>query len=288
LLDAKYSTVQEALRQGRFAGLSQGEEARWLTVEIPGKQLKEWQRSFRLLQHCPHWCSHTQASQSVPMSHRLELFSARVCPYAHRTRLILREKDVAFEYTEVDLQNKPSRFLAVSPYGKVPALVHDGATVYESAIINEYLDETFQEPRLMPETPVARAKVRIWIDYCDDYFIADHYALLKNQDAARHPTLLHKAERNFRFIEQEGLAKLSGNGPYWLGSELSLLDFAWYPFFERLPAWTHYRGLKIPDDCPRLQNWVETMAPRQSIREIANDAAYYVGRYVNYAKTVLP
>jgi glutathione S-transferase len=221
------------------------------------------------------------------MSHQIELFSARVCPYAHRTRLILREKNIAFEYTEVDLQNKPARFLAVSPYGKVPALVHDGATIYESAIINEYLDETFAQPPLMPDSPVARAKVRIWIDYCDDYFTADHYALLKNLDQSQHGTLLHKAERNFRFMDQEGLAKLSTGGPYWLGSEPSLADFAWYPFFERLPAWTHYRGLKIPDDCPRLRRWLEAMSGRESVRAIANNAAYYVERYATYAKTIM-
>lgn len=221
------------------------------------------------------------------MSHQIELFSARVCPYAHRTRLVLREKGISFDYTEVDLQNKPARFLAVSPYGKVPALVHNGATIYESSIINEYLDEAFESRPLMPRSSVQRAKLRIWVDYCDDYFVTDHYALLKNLDLAQHRTLLHKAERNFRFMEQEGLAKLSDAGPYWLGPEPSLLDFAWYPFFERLHAWTHYRGLKIPDDCSRLKRWLAAMLDRQSIREIANGADYYVERYVGYAKTVL-
>jgi glutathione S-transferase len=222
------------------------------------------------------------------MANTIELFSARVCPYAHRTRLILREKQVQFEYTEVDLQNKPARFLANSPYGKVPALVHDRTTIYESAIINEYLDEVFEEPRLMPQTPALRAKSRIWIDYCDDYFIADHYALLRNQEPAQHQGRLQKAESNFRFIEGEGLTKLSAAGPYWFGSEPSLIDFAWFPFFERLPAWTHYRGLKIPDDCPRLKRWFEAMSLRDSVREMANDAAYYIERYVSYAKAVLP
>ena len=220
------------------------------------------------------------------MSTNIELFSARVCPYAHRTRLILREKQIEFEYTEVDLQNKPARFLANSPYGKVPALVHDGATIYESAIINEYLDEVFDEPRLMPGAPAARAKVRIWIDYCDDYFIADFYALLRNQEPDRHEALLNKVEGNFRFVEREGLEKLGSTGPYWLGPGPSLIDFAWYPFFERLPAWTHYRGLKIPEDCRRLINWLEAMSRRDSVREIANDSAYYIERYLSYAKAL--
>ena len=51
------------------------------------------------------------------------------------------EKEIPFELTEVDLRNKPDWFLAVSPYGKVPVIVDDGQTIYESAIINEYLDE---------------------------------------------------------------------------------------------------------------------------------------------------
>jgi glutathione S-transferase len=80
----------------------------------------------------------------------MELFTARVCPYAHRTRLVLLEKGLEFEHIEIDFKNKSERFLAVSPYGKVPALVHDRETIYESAIINEYLDEAFPDPPLMP------------------------------------------------------------------------------------------------------------------------------------------
>jgi glutathione S-transferase len=217
----------------------------------------------------------------------MELFSARVCPYAHRTRLVLIEKEIPFELIEIDFKDKPARFLEVSPYGKVPAVVHDGATIYESAIINEYLDEAFKDPPMMPADPGLRAKVRIWTDYCDDYFITDHYALLRNQDTAQHAMLLEKASRNLVFIEQEGLAKLSGNGPYWLGQQASLVDFAWYPFFERLPAWAHYRGLEIPDDCRRLKGWIAAMSQRKSVRQIANDTGYYIGHYAGYAKQIL-
>jgi glutathione S-transferase len=217
----------------------------------------------------------------------MELFSARVCPYAHRTRLLLIEKNVPFVLTEIDFRNKPARFLEVSPYGKVPAVVHDGSTIYESAIINEYLDEVFASPSFMPSSPLLRAKSRIWIDYCDDYFIHDHYALLKNQETARHPVLLEKASRNFMFIEEKGLAELGGSGPYWLGAEVSLVDFAWYPFFERLPAWSYYRGLQIPESCHRLKAWIAAMAARSSVRQIMNDREYYIEHYLGYAKQVL-
>lgn len=222
----------------------------------------------------------------MTVEHSLELFSARVCPYAHRTRLVLAEKDVAFELTEIDFKNKPERFLAISRYGKVPAIVHDGNEIYESAIIDEYLEEVFPEPPLMPADPGLRAQLRIWIDYCDDHFLDDFYAAIRNQDAGRHAELKAKVDQHLRTIEG-GFAALCGEGPYWLGSEASLLDFAYYPFFERLPAWTHYRGIGIPDDCPRLSAWVAVMAERPSVKAIATPADYYIERYGNYAKVVM-
>lgn len=222
----------------------------------------------------------------MPADATIELFSARVCPYAHRTRLVLAEKGLDFELTEIDFKHKPERFLKISRYGKVPAIVHEGNEVYESAIINEYLEEVFAEPALMPEDPGRRAQVRIWIDFCDDHFLDDLYGAIKNQDPARHGELKDKVVAHFRALEG-ALERLSGSGPYWLGAEASLLDFALYPFFERLPAWDHYRGLGIPDDCPHLRAWLAVMAERPSVKAIANTPEYYIERYQNYAKVVL-
>ena len=217
----------------------------------------------------------------------LELFSARVCPYAHRTRLVLAEKGLDFELTEIDFKNKPERFLKVSLYGKVPAIVHDGVEVFESAIVNEYLDEVFPAPPLMPADPGRRALARIWIDYCDKRFLDDLYAAIKNRDPAQAAERKAGLEAHLRRIETQGLGRLSGAGPYWLGAEVSLLDFAYYPFFERLPAWTHYRGIVIPEDCGRLRAWLAVMAERPSVKAIANSPAYYIERYAGYAKEVL-
>jgi glutathione S-transferase len=101
----------------------------------------------------------------------LTLFSARACPFAHRTRLVLGEKQLDFELVEIDLQNKPAWFNTVSVYGKVPALEHDGQRIVESAIVNEYLDEVFPTPALLPRAPAARALARIWIDYANTRFV---------------------------------------------------------------------------------------------------------------------
>ena len=56
------------------------------------------------------------------MTESIQIYSATVCPYAHRSRLALLEKGIPFELIEIDLQNKPDNFTDISPYGKVPAL----------------------------------------------------------------------------------------------------------------------------------------------------------------------
>src|SRR3954453_13706110 len=89
--------------------------------------------------------------------------------------MVLHEKGVDFDVHEVDLSNKSEEFLKVSPYGKVPVLRANGTSLYESNIVNEYLDEVHDFPRLMPEDPVERASVRSWMAFADDYFFPSIY-----------------------------------------------------------------------------------------------------------------
>src|ERR687886_839293 len=86
--------------------------------------------------------------------------------------MVLHEKGIDFETHEVDLRNKSEEFLAASPTSKVPVVVVDGDSLYESNVINQYLDEVFESLRLMPEGPKERAYGRIWIASADDFFSA--------------------------------------------------------------------------------------------------------------------
>ncbi len=95
----------------------------------------------------------------------ITVYSAVVCPFAHRSRLVLLEKGIDFNLVEIDLQNKPADFTEISPYGKVPAIKHGNERVWESAIINEYLDEVFPQVPLLPQNPIEKAQARIWIDF---------------------------------------------------------------------------------------------------------------------------
>ena len=100
----------------------------------------------------------------------IKLYSAQGCPFARRTRVVLHEKGIDFEASEVDFRNKSDEFLEASPTGKVPVVVVDGDSLYESNVVNQYLDEVHEEPRLMPGGPKARAYARIWMARADDDF----------------------------------------------------------------------------------------------------------------------
>ena len=102
-----------------------------------------------------------------------KMYNTQRCPYARRTRIVLQEKGMDFEVHEVDLGNKSEEFLEVSPTGKVPMIVVDGDSLYESNVVNQYLDEVAGEPKLMPEEAKRRAYARIWMSFADaEFFLA--------------------------------------------------------------------------------------------------------------------
>lgn len=213
----------------------------------------------------------------------LQIISANVCPYAQRTRMALRDKGLDFELAEIDLKNKPDWFLDVSPYGKVPVLRHEGRTIYESAVINEYLDEAFADHPLMPTDPADRALARIWIDYCNNQFCPLFYKLLLTQDAEGQQELAEKLKEVLLFMEHEGLEKLQGEGPYWMGAQPGLVDLTFYPFFERFCVLTHYRGVELSADCHRLKQWLAVMKEHPSAIVTANTDDFHINNYKKYA-----
>lgn len=194
----------------------------------------------------------------------VELFSFEACPYAQRSRLVLIEKAIDFELTEIDLYNRPAWFREISPYGKVPLLRHEGRVIYESGIINQYLDEAFPQVPLMPAEPYGRAQARVWMDYCDTrYLPATHRLMAERDQPSKLRTNHDKLAEVLRFMEHEGLRKLS-DGPYWLGQAPTLVDFHFLPFFERFAVYEELAGARWPDDCTRLRQWYATIGQRAS------------------------
>lgn len=214
----------------------------------------------------------------------IEIYSAALCPFAHRSRLTLVEKGIPFQLIEIDLHNKPANFLDISPYGKVPVLKHGEHRVWESAIVNEYLEETFPKPPLLPKEPIQRAQARIWINFADTRLFTTTGKLLYSREAQPNPTILAELSEHLLFMEQEGLQKKSANGSYWLGETLSLVDLTYYPWFEQMAVLAHFRGFKLPNGLNRLKAWWEAMANRESVRAIAKNQEFYIEEYAKLAQ----
>ena len=128
----------------------------------------------------------------------LKLYDYPDCPFCQKVRVVLAEKDLEYEKVFVDLrkqEQKTPEFLRMNPYGKVPVLVDDDEVIYDSTIINEYLEDEYPLPRLMPEDSQGRAQVRLLEDYCDNSFIPPTTMLLAQ---LRKP----EAERDAQRVEQ--------------------------------------------------------------------------------------
>ena len=212
----------------------------------------------------------------------IEIISSSTCPFAQRTRMVLLEKQIQFTLTEIDLDNKPDGFTEISPYGKVPVVRHGKTVIFESAIINEYIEEVFPDRPLLPDTPEGRAQARIWIDFANVRFTPQIYKLMLAQDSGRQLEHAQKLTQALFMMEYEGLSNRS-LGPYWLGENVSLVDFTFYPHLQRFSALKHYRNFEIPKECRLLKEWMEIIEDNKSVRAMQIAENILIRNWSKYA-----
>ncbi|MFN6530381.1 glutathione S-transferase family protein [Nostoc sp. ChiSLP03a] len=214
----------------------------------------------------------------------IQLYFAKASTFSQRTRVVLLEKGIDFTPIEIDLQNKPDGYTQISRYGKVPAIKHGDVEIYESAIINEYLDEVFPEPPLLPRDPAAKAIARIWIDYANTCLVPAFNKFLRGKDSTEQEQGRKEFTEALLYIEKEGL----GKGDYFLGDQFSLVDISFYPWFERLPLLEHFRKFTLPAETPRLQTWWNRLSDRSSIQAVANPVDFYLQRFAKVLGEPVP
>lgn len=176
----------------------------------------------------------------------------------------MSEKGVPFEVTEVDLKNKPDWFLEISPYGKVPVVKHDDHLIYESAIINEYLDEVFPETPMLGGTPIERAEMRIWIDFCNTR-IQPGFVQIAKSEPAKFEEQVAAVEAAFGMLE-EYLERTGRPSPFFGGQAFSLVDAVYAPSFERFAILKELRGYEIPARFKRAHAWAAALAKHPAVR----------------------
>ncbi len=105
----------------------------------------------------------------------MKLYDFPPCPFGQKVRIVLAEKGLAYEFVQVDLSQGEQRrpeFLRLNPFGRVPVLVDEETTIYDSTIINEYLEDEYPEPPVLPAigSSAQRARARSLEDFADTSF----------------------------------------------------------------------------------------------------------------------
>jgi RNA polymerase-associated protein len=189
------------------------------------------------------------------------LYSGTTCPYSQRCRFVLFEKGMDFEIRDIDLFNKPEDVATMNPYGQVPILVERDLVLYESNIINEYIDERFPHPQLMPADPVMRSRTRLCLsNFEKELFV--YVSALENRSLAADEKRLERARAAIR-DRLAHLAPMLLKNKYMLGDEFSMLDVAIAPLLWRLD---HY-GVELPKNAAPLQKYAERIFSRPAYIE---------------------
>ncbi|NNF66465.1 MAG: stringent starvation protein A [Gammaproteobacteria bacterium] len=170
----------------------------------------------------------------------MSLFSRPTCPYSHKVRIVLAEKNINVEIVDVDGSSVPEDLIDLNPYNSVPTLVDRDLVLYDSRVIVEYLDERFPHPPLMPVDPVTRAQFRLALYRIE----RDWYGLVDDLEGASDKGT-KRASKARRILRDSILssAEVFGAKNFFLSDEFSLVDATIAPIVWRLQ---HY-GIELPD-----------------------------------------
>lgn len=195
------------------------------------------------------------------MKTEFELITHTLCPYVQRSVIVLHEKRVPYRRTDIDLANKPDWFQQVSPLGKVPVLVAgDRGTLFESAVICEYLDEA-TPGSLHPEDPWERASHRSWIEFGSSLLseIARLYSAPTEQ--------AFNAACDTLRCRFEALEERLGDGPYFSGDRFCLIDAVYGPVFRYFDVFETALDIACLPSGRKLEAWRAHLRARESVQQ---------------------
>jgi glutathione S-transferase len=168
----------------------------------------------------------------------IKLYTFPQSSNSRKVRIALIEKGLEFERIQIDLTKKEQKnpeYLKINPFGQVPALDDEGFIVYDSTMINEYLEDEYPYPALLPKDSDGRARARMMEDFRDNFFNQASSQLnreLRKPEGERNPQAIESAKAEivkcFDRIEKEL------KGREYLAGEFSLADIAFMPNVDSL------------------------------------------------------
>jgi glutathione S-transferase len=201
----------------------------------------------------------------------IKLYDFPQSPYCQKVRLVLAEKDLSYEKVFVDLtknEQKSPEFLRLNPYGKVPVLIDEDEVMYDSTIINEYLEDEYPHPPLLPSQSGERARARMFEDFADNSFTAQGGLLAaelrkppEQIDQERIQRYRADLVRVLEFLERHL------EGREYLAETFSLADLAFVPRLLMLPR----LGVEIPARLKNVLAWSERLKQRPSVLQLEQE-----------------
>ncbi len=192
----------------------------------------------------------------------ITLYSSPECPFSHQTRIVLAEKQIEARVIDVVDGQWPEDIAAANPYGMPPVLVDGDLILYDSHIINSYLDERFPSPRLLPAEPAQRAKMRLMLHRMERDWYAKWNTLIGLEKGKI------KQARQYLAEDLTVLAPLFADSPYFLSSQFSLLDCSLAPLLWRLPM----LQIKLPVKAKAVEAYAQYIFSRDSFQASLSDS----------------
>ncbi|HEY6419706.1 MAG TPA: glutathione S-transferase family protein [Candidatus Binataceae bacterium] len=205
----------------------------------------------------------------------IKLYDFLACPYGQKVRIVLAEKGLTFDLFQVDLihgEHRKPDFLRLNPFGRVPVLVDEDITVYDSTVINEYLEDEYPEPPVLPAvgSSAMRSRARSFEDFADTSFTPQVGQLIgeaSKPDAERDQTRLHRlhqsVERVLDYLDQQL------QGQQFLAGDFSVADIGFAPRLLVLKD----IGIEAGQNRANVDAWVRRLIERPSIRNLQGVAA---------------
>ncbi len=201
----------------------------------------------------------------------IKLYDFPQSPNCQKVKLVLAEKELSYETVFVDLMNNAQRsadFLRLNPYGKVPVLIDEDEVIYDSTIINEYLDDEYPHPPLMPTGSDERARARLFEDFADNSFIPQSNVLATELSKAADQIDQERIQR-YRSDLVRVLEFLDSHleGKEYLVREFSLADVAFAPRLLVLAP----LGVTVPESLTNVMAWIERLGQRPSVQKLQHE-----------------
>ncbi|XP_040479880.1 glutathione S-transferase omega-1 [Ursus maritimus] len=201
----------------------------------------------------------------------IRVYSMRFCPFAQRTRLVLKAKGIRHEIININLKNKPEWFFKKNPFGLVPVLENSqGQLIYESAITCEYLDEAYPGKKLLPDDPYEKAYQKMVFELFSKIpsLVA---SFLRRQNEEDCSGLKEELRKEFSKLEEVLTNKKT---TFFGGNSVSMIDYLIWPWFERLEV------LEL-NDCAdhtlELKLWMAAMREDPAVSALLTEPKVFRG-----------